>query len=173
MKFSNKQLIDILGTFAIVASLVFVGIQLFLDRQIALAMAYQGRADSRMENLRSTSDNEYYMEYLADRLDRGLWIPPWWNDDIANWQDEFEIQSKGLIISAYKGWADLVGVDNVLYQIELGMLPENQTQSILQTMQYAMDQSPVITGVYAQLNVGPYWAKAAQEFTSTQNVMSP
>lgn len=46
MKASKKELVEIVGIFAVVASLIFVGMQLQLDRKVALAEQYSNRAES-------------------------------------------------------------------------------------------------------------------------------
>ena len=46
MRTSKKDIVEIVGIFAVVASLIFVGMQLMLDRKVALAEQYFNRAES-------------------------------------------------------------------------------------------------------------------------------
>jgi hypothetical protein len=53
-----KDIAELIGMTAIVASLIFVGYQLKQDREIAIAEAFQTRAFASAEHLRAYADNE-------------------------------------------------------------------------------------------------------------------
>ena len=57
-KLSNRELAEIVGVLAVVASLVFVGLQLMLDRKIASGEQYSARAMARQSMLQSYLESD-------------------------------------------------------------------------------------------------------------------
>ena len=53
MNAKQKEVVEIVGIFAVVASLIFVGMQLMLDRKVALAEQYFNRAESAKADRRA------------------------------------------------------------------------------------------------------------------------
>ena len=82
MKLRVKETIEIVGVFAVVASLIFVGMQLYFDRQVALAEQYSNRAESMKSDLRSQLESDVYMNERALIWDAGV-RPTLWNDKLA------------------------------------------------------------------------------------------
>ena len=70
MKINLKDSIEIVGIFAVVASLLFVGLQLQLDRKVALADQYFNRAESAKADRRALLDSDDYM----------IGVEQWWAD---------------------------------------------------------------------------------------------
>ena len=64
MKGSKKELVEIVGIFAVVASLILVGMQLQLDRKVALAEQYSNRAESVKADRRVILESDALMQYL-------------------------------------------------------------------------------------------------------------
>jgi hypothetical protein len=73
-----RELAEAIGIVSIVASLVFVGLQLRQSQQVAVAEQYQVRAISAVERLSSITQNDRYIQiasnsyreaYEADALD--------------------------------------------------------------------------------------------------------
>ena len=81
MQLDTKRLIEYVGVLTVVASLLFVGMQLYLDRQIASAEQYQNRAESRKSDLRTLLESDAYLTLSAERWDAGN-RPRWWNEEI-------------------------------------------------------------------------------------------
>jgi len=61
---------QVIGIFAVVASLIFVGLQMRQDRQIALSAATQARTDTTVQSIGATAANPYYMS-AVDKIARG------------------------------------------------------------------------------------------------------
>jgi len=61
MRLDSKQVIDIIGVTAIVASLIFVGLQLMLDRNVSIAAQYAARSESLKADLRTRMESNGYM----------------------------------------------------------------------------------------------------------------
>ena len=57
--------LQVIGLFGVIGSLIFVGLQMKQDREIALSVAFQARAESTAETLLSMSQNEAYVSVYA------------------------------------------------------------------------------------------------------------
>jgi len=62
---SLRGLIETVGLASVVASFIFVGLQLRLDQKIAIASQYQARAESALANRRAELESEFYISGLA------------------------------------------------------------------------------------------------------------
>lgn len=58
------------GIFAVVASLIFVGLQMQLDREIALSAATQARTDTTIQDIAAAASNPIYMSAI-DKIELG------------------------------------------------------------------------------------------------------
>jgi len=129
MKIGNKKFIETIGIFGVIASLIFVGVQLYYDRTVALGAAYQDRADSRKEDLRVRFESDSHAADIRNQIKRGFY-PAWWNEGVATMHEE------GYSIEALSRWAlrvqlDLYQLDNLLYQHELGLIDDSLIDSVM------------------------------------------
>ena len=126
MKNDIRSTIEIIGIFGVIASLIFVGMQIMLDRRIAMAEQYSNRAESEKADIRARLESEDYFNMREEEWMGGI-RPFWWteNSEVANQISEgrksvrslfFEIESVRLI---------LIGYDNEYYQYELGLIAED------------------------------------------------
>lgn len=107
---SWKDTAELIGIAAIVASLIFVGLELRLSREIALSEAYQMRAAIEVANASAVASIPGYSSGLAKLYDGGS------SDDLTT--EEFIAQEHYL--------AATIGVwENDHYQLERGYLPED------------------------------------------------
>jgi len=53
-----KEIVELVAVFSIVASLIFVGLQMKQDQEIALSAAYQARTDTLVEFLTASASDE-------------------------------------------------------------------------------------------------------------------
>ena len=67
MKTSKKELAEIVGIFAIVASLIFVGLQLRLEHKVAMADQYFNRAETVKEDYRTRLLSPEYFRVVEER----------------------------------------------------------------------------------------------------------
>ena len=70
----------IIAAIAVVASLVFVGMQLMLDRKVAIAEQYFNRTESVKEDRRMKMVSEAYLQYKEEAWAIGR-RPQYWNED--------------------------------------------------------------------------------------------
>jgi len=127
MKNTNwKDIAELTGIAAIVASLVFVGLQMKQSHQIALAEIYQARTATVVEALHATAANPYILNWQikahSDRLD--------------------EIEPIEQLVAANISFAELLMTENSHYQYTLGYLPEEHWLRVRSTIKRHM-QIPV------------------------------
>ena len=96
---------QVIGIFAVVASLIFVGLQMKQDQEIALAAQYQARADSTLNLLASHIEAAYVVPPFRDKV-----------TDTLTGQD---------VAQAMWQWT---AIDNHYFQYQKGFLEENAWQ---------------------------------------------
>ena len=115
MKFTDwKELAELIGIVAIVASLLFVGLQLKQGHEIALATQYQARAE--------TTQNLHLAGIESD------WTIPVLRDKVS---DEVSIKDTNLWLWFW------IQMDNHYYQYQAGFLEESAWQAQLKNIEEA------------------------------------
>jgi hypothetical protein len=125
MNIGNKQIVEVIGILTVVASLLFVGLQLLLDRRVAVGEQYFNRAEAQRADLRSMMESDSFYQYWQESWDRGI-RPPWWEENSAladriN-QDIFSVKS--LYFSILVARMGVVAFDNLYFQYRQGLLEE-------------------------------------------------
>jgi hypothetical protein len=123
MKISNTRIIELLGIFGVVASLVFVGMQLMLDRRIAIADQYQARTELRMQILLGQFENDGFIRDFAARWETNR--PNWWNAEVENAFVEFDVSMAFLFRLTISREMYLITMDNNYYQYQQGLLEQS------------------------------------------------
>jgi len=108
MKTDTKQIIEIVGIFGVVASLIFVGMQLMQDRAVAMGSQYQSRAEIAIESSRTIIESP---ELLSATVKVSQGKP----DSLT--PEEQVAYDRKLVM-------DFLRSDNNLYQYELGLINE-------------------------------------------------
>ena len=149
----RRDWVQILGQFGVIASLVFVGVQLKQDREIAIAQTFQARTAVTVENLTSDTQNTEMMEAYI----RNQWglepheprvivngkssnlYPPLTNLEYLYWQ---RVSLAWWLI-----------YDNSYYQYQAGFLPENHWSRIRETIRRNLSTpNSIMREVYETLN---------------------
>lgn len=124
MKPTNwKYVAELIGLTAIVASLIFVGLQLLLDRRVAIADQYSHRAELRLMTVQAWLQSDSYMTYRLNLWNKGN-RPVWWSENF-----EAEIKNSGYsgidtIVEMLAWEMDLLTFDNVYFQYQQGLIAE-------------------------------------------------
>ena len=112
-----KDAAEVLGIAAIVASLIFVGMELHQAQQIALVQQYQDRTDSTRGFILELSDRPIWQQRLANRLRRG------WDAEQLSAEDR-ELLEAGTPQDIADWWVaaelNLMAYDNLFFQYESG-----------------------------------------------------
>ncbi len=125
----TRDLIELAGILSIVASLIFVGMQLRLDQRTATGAAYQSRAEARIEDIRLRMEIELSSNDFENRIARGD-APRWWSEEVAAMQREEEIPAGELIRTYQRRSIDLLHLDNLVFQHSLGLIQTATLESV-------------------------------------------
>ena len=95
MNLDNKQLIELIGIVGIVGSLIFVGLQLKFDSQVAISEQFNYRAESAKSDLRTALESEAVLEFRAQSWNQGeRW--PWWSDEYEDIVENRNLSGKNV-----------------------------------------------------------------------------
>ena len=129
---------QVIGIFSVVASLVFVGLQMQQDRKIALAGQYQDRSAVAVELWNGMAQSEYDIRLLGETAVASSW----WAEALG---DSMTPQEAGTaIVSARRSLAVL---DNHHYQYELDFYDEETWQSFRGHLQDFLSRNPVARAI--------------------------
>ena len=131
-----RAVIELIGATAVVASLVFVGLQLGQDRTIALVDSHSAEIESRKADRRTALESDTFMElqdFLWARGDR----PSWWTDELEN-SGTGSLESGSKIMAAVLDEElDLLGMDAQYFRYQHGLISDQVWSDIL----FSLDQT--------------------------------
>ena len=134
MKLTNwKEFAELIGIAAIVASLVFVGLQLKQSQEIALAAQYQERFAAALQVMSDRQLNENYVRFYGERIIERNGLPEGVEDDIS-------AEAYGL--RYYDARIFFLIHDNLHFQYSLGFLTEESWSAYRAGIKRAI-QNPV------------------------------
>lgn len=142
MKIEFKNALETIGIFGVIASLIFVGMELRLSRNIALGSAYSERAESRKADLRIWFESDFLMNDEQSQIENGN-LPSWWNEDIAQMHTAENIPIAALARTVRLRQIDLIHLDNLLYQKELGLLDDSIVAPVLAVFRRRLNDTPL------------------------------
>jgi len=119
---------QVVGIFALVASLVFVGMQMQQDREIARVMIYQSRASILAEiSMAAASSPEANLAAIKSRFgDPGQEI------HVDDWPTP--ITAQDMVLGMYQVSAIVAIADNAFFQFQEGFLPPEHWASVKSTL---------------------------------------
>jgi len=132
MKTDTKQLIELVGIVGVIASLIFVGMQLILDRRVATGNQYQARTEMIIGLRQSRFENEGYVRDRAARLD--LVKPAWWTDEFEEMRQNFGMDNEAVVRLDISCNSQGFIFDNLYFQYRQGLLDRNRWQEIRESI---------------------------------------
>jgi len=170
MKASKKEIVEIVGIFGVVASLVFVGMQLMLDRKVALAEQYIDRAESAKADRRVALESEYLMRYYEELWALG-WRPSFWDEDwvLAHRVEEGTISVRSVLAAMIEDQLAIIGYDSVYFQYQQGLLDEEMWNELRSSMKRGMARDELKREVYkrrARITIRPVVEEVLREIES-------
>ena len=147
MKSNTRKILETVGILSVVASLLFVGMQLLLDRRIATSEQYQNRAESRKSDFRAMLESDGYMAYETERWESGI-RPSWWTDELKVNAEREGLSSTSIVASILSDRMSLVHFDNLYYQYNQGMLDEEFWQGVLGLLETQMSTNPQVRAIW-------------------------
>jgi hypothetical protein len=132
---------QVVGIFALVVSLLFVGFQLKQDREIAKVEIYQSRASTVAETLTAAASNSDAMSAWAKTMvgDPGEEIR------MNGWAGP--ISTREFLLAHMQSQSFLALADNSYFQYEKGYLPEDHWLSVRATLKNSLSGIPVFRSV--------------------------
>jgi hypothetical protein len=100
--------LQVVGLFGVIGSLLFVGLQMKQEHEIALSQIYQARSDTTVEQLRGLADNPIMLSAIAKRR-RG---------------DPDSLTVEEQLAMAFNGQAALMIYEAIHYQYQNGFIDE-------------------------------------------------
>jgi hypothetical protein len=123
MKFGRwKDVFELVGVFSIVASLIFVGLQMKQSQDIAIAAQYQERATTSIDYYAAVMASEIGLSVWAKRTISGLdatQLPSELKEQIA------ALPPDELAFNVLEAYVTFLMFDNHHFQYESGFLPED------------------------------------------------
>jgi hypothetical protein len=144
-----RDWLEIVGIFAVVASLIFVGMQLQLDRKVALVDQYFNRAESAKADRRSLLESDAYMQFLEEGWALGN-RPPFWDDgwEIAAQMEEGTISVRSAGAEILRHQMSIIGYDSVYFQYQQGLLDEEPWIGLRSVLKNNMARHELAREVY-------------------------
>lgn len=145
-----RDWLEIVGIFAVVASLIFVGMQLQLDRKVALAEQYTNRAESVKADRRVILESDALMQYYEEHWALG-WRPDYWDEDweIAGQIEEGAYSLRSVIAAIVENQLAIIGYDTIYYQYSQGLLEEDVWRGLRVSLKRGMARDELTRAVYA------------------------
>ena len=119
--------LQVVGLFGVIASLIFVGLQMKQDREVAVLAAYQARTDTTVEMT---------LAMATDPVLRSAWAKVLQGAEAPLTPDE------NMALFAHNS-ALLYGFENVYYQFQSGFLPEAHWQKTRALLKRLLSDTPL------------------------------
>ena len=132
MKTDTRQIVELIGIFGVIASLIFVGMQLMLDRDIAIGEQFHNRAEQRLENLRAGLNSESYISAIVKDIESGIY-PYYWDEEFNKIVEKDFVAARGytyeeIVVLAELAQLSATQIDSLAFQYEQGLVPEETWQ---------------------------------------------
>jgi hypothetical protein len=151
MSIDKRSVLELMGVLSVVASLIFVGMQLMLDRRVAIAGQYQNRSDLRLQSVLSQFENSDYIQDIAKswEIDR----PGWWNDEIESNFTRGKDSMSAIVRRTLRWETFAVNMDNNYYQYGQGLLENHIWANYRQQIKNILIDDSARRAYYAELSV--------------------
>jgi len=137
--------LQVVGLFGVIASLLFVGLQMKQDREVAQSAVSQARTELNVQFILGIAENPNSASAL-EKLNSGQ----------ADQMTFAERRTIGLHSAA-----NLFIFENIQYQYESGFIPESRWQGTLNAIRRVLRSSP---GLRVRYESGPQqWSKSFQD----------
>jgi len=155
LKKTNKELLEAVGVIAVVTSLIFVGVQLYFDRNVAMADSYSNAIESRKADVRAKLESDTFM-----RLQDTLWElgkrPDWWSDVLeSNASQSLETGSE-IMAQFFELQLRYLEFDSVYYRYQQGLITDLYWDGVRKAIKEAL-RDPYTRAIYANRSSILWW----------------
>ena len=120
--------LQIIGMLGVIASLIFVGLELRQSQEIAIAAQYQARLDSNLNQINSQMESEAVMNLTGKGVRRYIESSDIIPEAQKAWLDK--LTDEELAIQIYMSYASLKSYDNIYFQYKAGFLDEDSWDAL-------------------------------------------
>ena len=124
MRINSRKIVEGIGAAAIVASLGFVGMQLILDRNVALAGQYATRSESLKDDLRTQMESDGFIASSIRVWESGE-RPSYWSEELEEYTQSKNLSNADISYLLISTRIRVLHMDNLYYQYTKGMLDES------------------------------------------------
>ena len=146
MQANSRQIVEGIGAAAIVASLVFVGMQLVLDRNVALAEQYAARSESLKDDLRTQMESDGFIDSSIRVWESGE-RPSYWSEELEEYTQSKNLSNADISYLLISTRIRVLHMDNLYYQYTKDMLDESFWAKQVASMKNDM-RDPVYKALY-------------------------
>jgi len=127
-----KDIAELVGIAAIVASLIFVGLQMQQTQKIALAAAYQARADTSIGIFQSISESDELISTWT-KINQSMFSATY-DDAGIDFSNQLTPREKTVAIAFF--FQRLTYLENMYFQYRNGFVSEEQWQSNINDLRF-------------------------------------
>lgn len=151
MNKSKKDIAELIGMFAIVVSLIFVGLQLRLERKVALAEQYFNRGESLKEDYRALLLSSEYFKVSEDNWARNQ--ESFYSD--RDWVEMEQVRNGTRSISSVElKWLfnklQSLGFDNLYFQYKQGLIDEETWIGLRVHLKHALSSDKMTSDIFTE-----------------------
>ncbi|MEZ5492325.1 MAG: hypothetical protein R3F50_18740 [Gammaproteobacteria bacterium] len=139
---------EIVGVLGIIASLLFVGLQLSFDRKLAVSTQYQNRSEIAIEFQRSNFENNEFVLNSAERWEKER--PVFWNEDIEELMRVSGVSMEYMVQRFYRDAMSIYSYDNNYFQFRNGLLDEDAWTNLEEIIRRNL-RSPLSRATYHEM----------------------
>ena len=133
-----KSIAELVGIAAIVASLVFVGLQLKQSQEIAIADQYQNRSDAALEYFTAMTQSDETIAFYANRLVSHIESGTAEKSLVSLYEEE---GAKQLAVRFLVFRSNITVFDNYHFQFEKGFMTDDAWQSFRERLKNLLSRS--------------------------------
>ena len=123
MNDKTREIVEIVGIFSVVASLLFVGLQLILDRRVATGAQFHERMALGHDSFEMQFQNDEWIRTTAKQWEAGN-TPGWWNEDVAAYREERNLSMEELVRESIFIQMTYLRMNNNYFQYQQGLIPD-------------------------------------------------
>ena len=124
MKFSSKEMLEIAGAATVIASVAFVGLQLKLDRDVALADSFSDGIESRKDDIRSKMESDTFMLMQQALWEAGV-RPAWWSTVLENSESKHLASGAQIMARFYEVDLDYLELERIHFRYNQGLIDQD------------------------------------------------
>ena len=129
MKNRTKEIFEIVGVAGVIASLIFVGLQMVFDRRIAVASVFHERTTMFQDAQIAQLQDSGVVVMRAKAWEAGN-LPSWWNNEIEQYRQSRNLSMEDMVRMTILARMQLIRLNDIYFQYTQGLVPELTWESV-------------------------------------------